>query len=122
MRSNLAEPSRRSGFPSRAWRHRGDDRRPSALRFGNISALTDVFMCKAEPEDRLLIQHSVPVTGGVSGSPLIDASGKVIGIVNGGNTVTVRKVADKGAGETAGTTRRRTTRGRARTSASRAPR
>lgn len=66
---------------------------PGALRFGNISALTDVFMCKAEPEDLLLIQHSVPVTGGVSGSPLIDSSGMVIGIVNGGNTATVLKAA-----------------------------
>jgi hypothetical protein len=66
---------------------------PSSLRFGNISALTNVFMCKAESEDRLLIQHSVPVTGGVSGSPLIDASGKVIGVVNGGNTATVLKAA-----------------------------
>ena len=62
---------------------------PSALRFGNISSLTDVFMCRAEPDHRLLIQHSVPVTGGVSGSPLIDKSGKVIGIVNGGNTATL---------------------------------
>jgi hypothetical protein len=62
---------------------------PSALRFGNISSLTDVFMCKADPGRRLLIQHSVPVTGGVSGSPLIDGSGKVIGIVNGGNTATL---------------------------------
>jgi hypothetical protein len=68
---------------------------PSALRFGNISALTDVFMCRADPKDLLLIQHSVPVTGGVSGSPLIDASGKVIGIVNGGNTATVLKSAEE---------------------------
>lgn len=59
---------------------------PAALRYGFISALTDVFMVRAEPEHRLLIQHSVPVTGGVSGSPLIAPSGKVIGIVNGGNT------------------------------------
>ncbi|MGH6736440.1 MAG: trypsin-like peptidase domain-containing protein [Methyloceanibacter sp.] len=59
---------------------------PGKLRFGYISALTDVFMIRAEPEHRLLIQHSVPVTGGASGSPLIDPSGKVIGIVNGGNT------------------------------------
>ncbi len=59
---------------------------PGQLRFGYISALTDVFMVRAEPEHRLLIQHSVPVTGGVSGSPLIGPSGKVIGIVNGGNT------------------------------------
>jgi hypothetical protein len=66
---------------------------PSQLRFGNISSLTDVFMCKAEPEHRLLIQHTVPVAGGVSGSPLIDQSGKVIGIVNGGNTAKVLKAA-----------------------------
>ena len=60
---------------------------PATLHFGNISSLTDVFMCRADkPDHRLLIQHTVPVTGGMSGSPLIDASGKVIGIVSGGNT------------------------------------
>lgn len=59
---------------------------PATLHFGYISALTDVFMVRADPAHRLLIQHSVPVTGGASGSPLIDPSGKVIGIVNGGNT------------------------------------
>jgi len=59
---------------------------PGTLHFGYVSALTDVFMVRAEPARRLLIQHSVPVTGGASGSPLIDPSGKVIGIVNGGNT------------------------------------
>ena len=59
---------------------------PGTLHFGHISALTDVFMIRADPEHRFLIQHSVPVTGGASGSPLIDPSGRVIGIVNGGNT------------------------------------
>ena len=59
---------------------------PATLHFGHISALTDVFMVRADPEHRLLIQHSVPVTGGASGSPLVDPSGNVIGIVNGGNT------------------------------------
>ena len=59
---------------------------PSQLRFGTISSLTDVFMCKADADHALLIQHTVPVAGGVSGSPLIDASGMVIGVVSGGNT------------------------------------
>ena len=59
---------------------------PPTLHFGYISALADVFMMRADPNHRLLIQHSVPVTGGASGSPLMDPSGKVIGIVNGGNT------------------------------------
>ena len=64
---------------------------PSTVQFGYISRLTDVFMCRADPAHQLLIQHSVPVTGGVSGSPLIDKNGKVIGIVNGGNTASVLK-------------------------------
>jgi hypothetical protein len=69
---------------------------PSQLRFGTISSLTDVFMCKAEPGHRLLIQHTVPVAGGVSGSPLIDSSGMVIGVVSGGTTAkALREVADK---------------------------
>ena len=59
---------------------------PGTLHFGYISSLTDVFMCRTDKDHQLLIQHSVPVTGGASGSPLIDTSGKVIGIVNGGNT------------------------------------
>jgi V8-like Glu-specific endopeptidase len=62
---------------------------PATLHFGNISSLTDVFMCKADPGHQLLIQHSVPVAGGMSGSPLIDSSGKVIGVVSGGTTATV---------------------------------
>jgi hypothetical protein len=60
---------------------------PATLHFGNISSLTDVFMCRVDdPANRLLIQHTVPVTGGMSGSPLVDGSGKVIGVVSGGNT------------------------------------
>ena len=58
------------------------------LQFGYISSLKDVFMCRTtDPEHRLLVQHSVPVAGGASGSPMIDASGKVIAIVSGGNVV-----------------------------------
>jgi uncharacterized membrane-anchored protein YhcB (DUF1043 family) len=69
---------------------------PSQLRFGTISSLTDVFMCKTEPGHRLLIQHTVPVAGGVSGSPLIDSSGMVIGVVSGGTTAkALREVAQK---------------------------
>ncbi|MEZ5829189.1 MAG: serine protease [Hyphomicrobiales bacterium] len=67
---------------------------PGTLHFGHISSLTDVFMVRAEPEHRLLIQHSVPVTGGASGSPLIDTSGKVIGLVNGGNTTVFKDTED----------------------------
>ncbi|HZP10176.1 trypsin-like serine peptidase [Methyloceanibacter sp.] len=69
---------------------------PPVLHFGFISSLTDVFMSRADPANALLIQHSVPVTGGASGSPLIDARGKVIGIVNGGNTNVIDSAGDGG--------------------------
>jgi V8-like Glu-specific endopeptidase len=69
---------------------------PPVLHFGFISSLTDVFMCRADPAHSLLIQHSVPVTGGASGSPLIDTSGKVIGIVNGGNTNVIDDAGPEG--------------------------
>lgn len=72
---------------------------PATLHFGFISSLTDVFMCRTDPAHRLLIQHSVPVTGGASGSPLIDPSGKVIGLVNGGNT-TVFKTEESATSKT----------------------
>lgn len=78
---------------------------PPTLQFGNITALTDVFMCRAAADDQLLIQHSAPVTGGVSGSPLIDKSGKVIGIVNGGNTANVLKDDGTAKDEKKGTVR-----------------
>jgi hypothetical protein len=69
---------------------------PPVLHFGFISSLTDVFMCQTDPANQLLIQHSVPVTGGASGSPLIDTSGKVIGIVNGGNTNIIENAGGDG--------------------------
>jgi V8-like Glu-specific endopeptidase len=72
---------------------------PATLHFGFISSLTDVFMCRTDPVHRLLIQHSVPVTGGASGSPLIEPSGKVIGLVNGGNT-TVFKTEESATSKT----------------------
>jgi hypothetical protein len=65
---------------------------PPNRQYGYISAVTNVFMCTADPEHELLIQHSVPVAGGVSGSPLLmmkDGKIVVVGIVAGGNTADV---------------------------------
>jgi hypothetical protein len=57
----------------------------ATLRFGTISGLTDVFMLRASPGESLLIQHSIPLYPGMSGAPLVDRNGKVVGIVSGGN-------------------------------------
>ena len=51
-----------------------------------IIRLTNFFMIN-ESEGNRLIHHGLPITGGASGSPIIDASGKVIGLISSGNFV-----------------------------------
>ncbi|MET0688240.1 MAG: trypsin-like peptidase domain-containing protein, partial [Methyloceanibacter sp.] len=88
------------GFPSEGLK--GRDTKFTALpshQFGWISSLMNVFMGQAEPAQQVLVQHSVPVAGGASGSPLIDRHGKVVGVVTGGNVVLL---AQTSAATTAG--------------------
>lgn len=59
------------------------------LQIGRLTALTDFFLVKSDMADRQLLQHSLPVQGGASGSPLLDRSGQVIGVVSGGNLVEI---------------------------------
>ena len=59
------------------------------LQIGRLTALTDFFLVKGDPGERQLLQHSLPVQGGASGSPLLDPRGQVIGIVSGGNLVEI---------------------------------
>jgi len=59
------------------------------LQMGRLTALTDFFLVKGDLADRQLLQHSLPVQGGASGSPLLDSRGQVIGVVSGGNLVEI---------------------------------
>lgn len=59
------------------------------LQIGRITALTDFFLVKSDIADRHLLQHSLPVQGGVSGSPVLDQRGQVIGVISGGNLVEI---------------------------------
>ncbi len=95
------------GFPSEGLK--GADTKataPPTHQFGWISSLMNVFMGHAEPGQQVLLQHSVPVAGGASGSPLIDRQGKVVGVVTGGNVVRLAKAGgDKTDGAPAETQR-----------------
>jgi hypothetical protein len=55
------------------------------IHYGNISALTDSLFLPTDPAHNFLIQHSVPMTGGSSGSPVVSVSGHVIGLLNSAN-------------------------------------
>jgi hypothetical protein len=54
---------------------------------GVITALTDLFQLPSAPPRRQLIHHDLPSTGGQSGSPMVAASGHVIGLLNSVNFV-----------------------------------
>ena len=80
-----------AGFPSE--KIRGADNLVKGLaaatfRKGTIESLKDIFFSKSsdDPQNLLLVQHGIPVTGGMSGSPLVDSSGKVVAVISGGNT------------------------------------
>lgn len=94
------------GFPSEGLK--GADTKataPPTHQFGWISSLMNVFMGSADPGQQILLQHSVPVAGGASGSPLIDRQGKVIGVVTGGNVVRLAKAGGSTDGAPAETQR-----------------
>jgi hypothetical protein len=55
------------------------------IHYGNISALTDSLFLPTDPAHDFLIQNSIPMTGGSSGSPVVNASGHVIALLNSAN-------------------------------------
>ncbi len=65
--------------------------RSPRLQFGYVSALTNFFM-REQPDDPAhaqLLVHSIPVTGGTSGGPIINTKGKVVGIVSSGEVIDI---------------------------------
>jgi V8-like Glu-specific endopeptidase len=54
-------------------------------RAGVISAMTDMFNMPGDVAQRRLIHHNIPVTGGNSGSPMVNAQGKLVALLNSGN-------------------------------------
>ena len=58
-------------------------------QIGYVTAVTDYFNSPSDPSESLLIQHSLPATGGASGSPLLNASGEVVGLLSAVNFIVV---------------------------------
>jgi hypothetical protein len=56
-------------------------------RAGVVSSMTDMFNLTGEVPQRRLIHHNIPVTGGNSGSPMVNAGGKLVGLLNAGNVL-----------------------------------
>ncbi|MDJ0976498.1 MAG: serine protease [Planctomycetota bacterium] len=75
------------GFPAETVCLNGSPvQRPVAqVQFGHLTSVTTPFGDRGAPEENTLLQNSCPGAGGSSGSPLLDARGRVVGIVSAGN-------------------------------------
>jgi len=77
------------GFPMEGIAGGGVEvRNPVAtMQSGIITANTDYWLGQASYEKRLLVHHNMGSTGGASGSPLFNAKGEVVAILNAGNII-----------------------------------
>lgn len=79
------------GFPMEGMAGGGVEMRSpvATMQAGIITATTDYWLAQAPFEKRLLVQHSLGAAGGASGSPIFNARGEVIAILNAGNIIGV---------------------------------
>ncbi len=55
------------------------------MQSGIVTAVSDFWQGDSGSADNVLIRHNLGAAGGSSGSPLFNADGEVVGILNGGN-------------------------------------
>ncbi len=69
-----------------------DAKRPEPTsQAGVITSMTPFYLYKAGDEEDLLVQHSVPAAGGASGSPMFNADGEVVALINAVNVADIAK-------------------------------
>lgn len=87
------QPIAMVGFPEEGMQPSQVARPEPVSQKASIVRLTDFFMEHREDGSNQLVQHSLPVTGGASGSPIIDGQGRVIALVTAINPLFIPKDA-----------------------------
>jgi hypothetical protein len=90
-----------AGYPTEGMAAGGVNvRQPEpTVQVGHITAVTDFFLGKDISGNGQLVQHALPVAGGASGSPILDARGQVVAVVSAANvTMTLTGRVPMGVG------------------------
>jgi S1-C subfamily serine protease len=80
----VGRPCAFAGFPAENLAF-NVDRPQSRSHFGHIIAVSDFFMTPSSAAEAQLVHTDLPVSGGASGSPVLDERGRVLGIINAGS-------------------------------------
>ncbi len=75
------------GYPMEQLKGTDAARPEPTSQTGIITSVTTFFLSKENPKHDLLVQHSVPATGGASGSPMFNTKGEVVAFLNAGNII-----------------------------------
>ncbi len=82
---STAEPLMLIGYPAEELIGTDETKPEPTVQKGSMTALTSFFMSGADKFEKYLVQHSIPATGGASGSPIFDRTGRVVALLNAGN-------------------------------------
>jgi V8-like Glu-specific endopeptidase len=78
------------GYPSEDLNGTSSQKPEPTSQTGIITSVTTYFLSRGDDESDLLVQHSVPATGGASGSPMFNTKGEVVAFLNAGNIALVK--------------------------------
>lgn len=75
------------GYPMEQLKGTDAARPEPTSQTGIVTSVTTFFLSRENAKHDLLVQHSVPATGGASGSPMFNTKGEVVAFLNAGNII-----------------------------------